>query len=30
MKTTGFAGRDFLAETDFTPQEIKTILEVAE
>lgn len=30
MKTTGFKGRDFLAETDFTPQEIKTILTVAE
>lgn len=30
MKTTGFAGRDFLAETDYTPQEISTILEVAE
>ena len=30
MKTTGFKGRDFLAETDFTPQEIKTILAVAE
>jgi N-acetylornithine carbamoyltransferase len=30
MKTTGFKGRDFLAETDFTPQEILTILEVAE
>jgi hypothetical protein len=25
MKTTGFAGRDFLAETDYTPQEINTI-----
>lgn len=30
MKTTGFKGRNFLAETDFTPQEIKTILQVAE
>ena len=30
MNTTGFKGRDFLAETDFTPQEIKTILTVAE
>jgi len=30
MKTTGFKGRDFLSETDFTPQEISTILEVAE
>lgn len=30
MKTSGFAGKDFLAETDFTPQEIKTVLEVAE
>jgi ornithine carbamoyltransferase len=30
MKTFGFKGRDFLAETDFTPQEIKRILEVAE
>jgi ornithine carbamoyltransferase len=30
MQTTGFKGRDFLAETDFTPQEIKTILTVAE
>jgi len=30
MKTFGFKGRDFLAETDFTPKEIKRILEVAE
>jgi N-acetylornithine carbamoyltransferase len=30
MKTTGFKGRDFLAESDFTPQEIKSILTVAE
>lgn len=30
MKTTGFKGRDFLAETDFTPKEIKRILQVAE
>ena len=30
MKTSGFKGRDFLKETDFTPQEIKRILEVAE
>lgn len=30
MKTTGFKGRDFLKETDFTPQEIKTMLKVAE
>ena len=30
MKTTGFKGRDFLAETDYTPQEIKSILKVAE
>ena len=30
MKTKGFKGRDFIAETDFTPQEIKTIIEVAE
>jgi N-acetylornithine carbamoyltransferase len=30
MKTTGFKGRDFLAETDFTPQEIKTILAISE
>jgi ornithine carbamoyltransferase len=30
MNTTGFKGRDFLAETDFTPAEIKTILQVAE
>ncbi|NQS91912.1 MAG: hypothetical protein HQ574_05830, partial [Chloroflexi bacterium] len=30
MKITGFKGRDFLAETDFTPSELKRILEVAE
>ncbi len=30
MKTSGFKGRDFLSETDFTPDEIKRILEVAE
>lgn len=30
MNTTGFKGRDFLAETDFTPVELKKILEVAE
>ena len=30
MKTQGFKGRDFLAETDYSPQEIKRILEVAE
>lgn len=30
MKTTSLKGRDFLAETDFTPEEIRTILEVAE
>ncbi len=30
MNTTGFKGRDFLAETDFTPVELKRILEVAE
>lgn len=30
MKTTGFKGRDFLAETDFTREEIETILSVAE
>ena len=30
MKTFGFTGRDFLAETDFSPQEIKRILDVAE
>ncbi len=30
MNTTGFKGRDFLAETDFTPAEIKTVLQVAE
>ena len=29
MKTSGFKGRDFLKETDFTPQEIRTVLEVA-
>ena len=29
METSGFKGRDFLAETDFTPQEIKRLLEVA-
>lgn len=30
MKTSGFKGRDFLSETDFTPDEIKRILEAAE
>src|SRR5512135_2924586 len=30
MKTTGFKGRDFLAETDFTKEEVETILSVAE
>lgn len=30
MKTTGFKGRDFLAETDYTREEIETILEVAQ
>jgi len=30
MKTTGLRNRDFLAETDFSPQEIRSILEVAE
>jgi ornithine carbamoyltransferase len=30
MKTTSFKGRDFLAETDFTREEIETILSVAE
>ena len=30
MKTSGFKGRDFLAETDYSPQEIKNILNVAE
>ncbi len=30
MKTTSFRGRDFLAETDFTREEIETILGVAE
>ncbi len=30
MKTTGFKGRDFLKETDFSAQEILTVLEVAE
>jgi len=30
MKTNTFKDRDFLAETDFTPEEILTILEVAE
>jgi N-acetylornithine carbamoyltransferase len=30
METSGFKGRDFLAETDFTPQEIRSILNVAE
>lgn len=29
MKTTTFKGRDFLAETDFTREEIETILDVA-
>ena len=29
MKTTSFKGRDFLAETDFTREEIETIIEVA-
>lgn len=29
MNTTGFRGRDFIAETDWTPEDIKTILEVA-
>jgi N-acetylornithine carbamoyltransferase len=30
MKTESFKGRDFLAETDFTPEEIKTVLHVAQ
>lgn len=30
MQTTSFKGRDFLAETDFTREEIETILSVAE
>jgi len=30
MKTTGFKGRDFLAETDFSREEIETVLQVAE
>ena len=30
MDTNGFKGRDFLKETDFSPREIKRILEVAE
>ena len=30
MKTTSFKGRDFLAETDFTREEIETVLSVAE
>ena len=30
MKTTSLKGRDFLAETDFTREEIETILSVAE
>lgn len=30
MKTTNFKGRDFLAETDFTREEIETVLQVAE
>jgi len=30
MKTKGFKGRDFLAETDFTREEIETILDTAE
>lgn len=30
MKTTGLRGRDFLAETDFTREEIETIISVAE
>lgn len=29
MKTTGFKGRDFLSETDFTREEIETVLQVA-
>ena len=29
MKTTTFRGRDFLAETDFSPEEIKQILDLA-
>jgi ornithine carbamoyltransferase len=29
MKTTTFKGRDFLAETDFTKEEIETVLDVA-
>lgn len=30
MKTKGFKGRDFITETDYSPQEIRRILEVAE
>ena len=30
MKTTSFRGRDFLRETDFSREEIETILSVAE
>ena len=30
MKTKGFKGRDFLAETDFTREEIETILDAAQ
>jgi len=30
MKTKGFKGRDFLAESDFTREEIETILDAAE
>jgi ornithine carbamoyltransferase len=30
MKTTGFKARDFLAETDFSKEEIETILSVAQ
>ena len=30
MKTTSLKGRDFLAETDFTREEIETVLEVAQ
>ena len=29
MKTTSLKGRDFLAETDFTREEIETVIDVA-
>jgi len=30
MKTTSFRGRDFLAETDFSREEIEQVLELAQ